>query len=84
MRTIQTIEKDPNSYNYNNSLLTYKKRIEDNLQADCNKVINMIKEKVINNGRPATNEDRAFFLKMAGDYYCYIAQSTNGDRFETA
>jgi 14-3-3 protein epsilon len=37
---------------------------------------------VLNNGTPIENESKAFFVKLVGDYYRYIAESATGDRYE--
>ena len=42
----------------------------------------MTKSKVLNNGKPIENEAKAFFVKLVGDYYRYIAESATGDRYE--
>jgi hypothetical protein len=42
----------------------------------------LTKSKVLNNGKPIENEAKAFFVKLVGDYYRYIAESATGDRYE--
>jgi hypothetical protein len=40
--------------------------------------VNLVKDKCIR--LAANSESKAFFLKMAGDYYRYIAESAQGDK----
>ncbi len=41
-RTISAIEQNPKYSKFNAALLDYKTKIENQLQADCNKIIEMI------------------------------------------
>ena len=50
------------------------------LQQDCQKVVDMIKNKVLS--KSCSGEPKAFFVKMVGDYYRYIAENAKGDNFE--
>merc|ERR1711997_75354 len=43
------------------------------LTADCQKIIDMINNRVLNTD--CTDEAKAFFVKMVGDYYRYIAEN---------
>jgi len=44
----------------------------------CLGIVNLVKDKCLS---LATNgESKAFFLKMAGDYYRYVAESATGDK----
>jgi len=54
-------------------LATYKQKIEDELFNQCLSIVNLVKDKCIR--LAANSESKAFFLKMAGDYYRYIAES---------
>jgi hypothetical protein len=54
-------------------LITYKKKIEQGLYADCESVIEIIQSRVLN--RASEVEAKAFFVKMVGDYYRYIAET---------
>ena len=59
-------------------MATYKQKIEDELFNQCLSIVNLVKEKCIR--LAANSESKAFFLKMAGDYYRYIAESAQGDK----
>ena len=72
-RTISAIEQNPKYSKFNEALLTYKTGIETKLQADCQKIIDMINEHVL--AHPCEEEAKAFFVKMIGDYYRYIAEN---------
>ena len=59
----------------------YKKKIENALYADCDNIIDIVNTKVLSKtGEP---EAEAFFVKMVGDYYRYIAETAQGDHLES-
>jgi uncharacterized membrane protein len=72
-RTISAIEQNPKYQKFNESLAAYKKRIEEGLYKDCENVIAIIQTRVLN--KTSEVEARAFFVKMVGDYYRYIAET---------
>lgn len=47
---------------------------------DCELIIDLIKSKVLT--KNCLEEAKAFFVKMVGDYYRYIAETAQGDKFE--
>merc|ERR1712166_794710 len=61
-------------------LMSYKTSIEDKLTTDCKNIINMINSKVLS--KPCDGEAKAFFVKMVGDYYRYIAENAKGALME--
>lgn len=77
IRTIAAIEQNPKYQKFGGALGEYKKRIEADLQRDCQNIIDMIK----NDGMKSLSdaESKTFFLKMVGDYYRYMAESAHGD-----
>lgn len=72
-RTISAIEQNPKYSKFNAALVTYKTTIEDQLTADCRRIIEMINTKVLNG--TCSPDAEAFFVKMVGDYYRYIAEN---------
>ena len=77
IRTISAIEQNPKYSKFGGALGQYKKKIELELQKDCQKIINMIKQDAM---KSLTDpEGKAFFLKMVGDYFRYMAESAQGD-----
>lgn len=77
IRTISAIEQNPKYSKFGGALGQYKKKIEGELQKDCQNIINMIKQDAM---KALTDpEGKAFFLKMVGDYYRYMAESAQGD-----
>ena len=76
IRTISAIEQNPKYQKYAGSLGAYKKKIELELQKNCQDIIDMIKADGM---RTQDAEGRAFFLKMVGDYFRYMAESAQGD-----
>ncbi len=80
-RTISAIEQNPKYSKFNEALDAYKKKIEGQLQDDCEKIIKMIQDRVLNQ-KEVSAEAQAFFVKMVGDYYRYIAENAKGDNLE--
>ena len=72
-RTISAIEQNPKYSKFGEALAAYKKKIEEALYKDCENIIEMIRTKVLN--KAAEPEAKAFFVKMVGDYYRYIAET---------
>ena len=79
-RTIAAIEQNPKYSKFSEALAKYKSTIENQLTADCEKVVQMIQSKVLE--KPADGEARAFFVKMVGDYYRYIAENAKDAKLE--
>jgi 14-3-3 protein epsilon len=82
IRTISAIEQNPKYSKFGSALGAYKKKIEGELQKDCQNIINMIKQDAMK--ALSDPEGKAFFLKMIGDYYRYMAESAQGDVLATA
>ncbi|CDW87045.1 14-3-3 domain containing protein [Stylonychia lemnae] len=79
-RTIQAIEQNPKYQKFSGALGSYKKQIEEALYKDCENIISIIQSRILN--KASESEARAFFVKMVGDYYRYIAETATGDRLE--
>merc|ERR1712086_589435 len=79
-RTIAAIEQNPKYTKYTDALAGYKGGIEGKLTDDCKKIINTIQDKVLS--KPCDGEAKAFFVKMVGDYYRYIAENAKGSLME--
>merc|ERR1712165_389018 len=65
---------------FNTALLAYKEQIEEQLMQDCEKIIQIINNRVLNTD--CTDEAKAFFVKMVGDYYRYIAENAKDAKLE--
>jgi 14-3-3 protein epsilon len=78
IRTIAAIEQNPKYAKFGEALKTYKVKIEDELHKDCLNIVNLIKNDALKTQQEA--EGKAFFLKMVGDYYRYMAESAQGDK----
>lgn len=79
-RTITAIEQNPKYQKFGDSLAAYKKKIEEALYKDCENIISIIQSKVLS--KTSEPEAKAFFVKMVGDYYRYIAETAQGDKLE--
>merc|ERR1712187_142295 len=65
-RTIAAIEQNPKYSKFSDALAQYKNSIEEQLTADCERVVKMIQDKVLS--KSCDGEAKAFFVKMVGDY----------------
>lgn len=79
-RTITAIEQNAKYAKHADALAAYKKRIESQLYADCENIIDIVKSKVLS--KSSEDEARAFFVKMVGDYYRYIAETAQDAKLE--
>ena len=79
-RTIVAIEQNPKYQKFSEALAQYKATIEGQLTKDCETVIDMINSKVLN--KDCQPEAKAFFIKMVGDYYRYIAENAKDSKLE--
>ena len=81
IRTISAIEQNPKYSQYNAALVKYKQKIEKELYDQCIQIVNNVENSCIKVA--STDESKAFFQKMMGDYYRYVAENANGDQLET-
>merc|ERR1712086_162281 len=80
-RTIHAIEQNPKYQKYTDALAAYKKSIEEKLTGDCQMIIDTINQKVL--AKECAGESKAFFIKMVGDYYRYIAENAKDAHLES-
>lgn len=81
-RTIGAIEQNPKYSKHAEALAKYKATIEAELCGNCDRVIRAINEKVL--AKECDGEPKAFFVKMIGDYYRYIAENAKESKLEEA
>ena len=81
IRTISAIEQNPKYSKFSAALGTYKKRIEQELYDQCTSIVNIVKDQCMKVA--STDETKAFFYKMIGDYYRYVAECADGANLET-
>merc|ERR1712021_256806 len=58
---------------FGDALSVYKKKIETELYTQCMLIVNIVKDNCL--ALAAEDESKAFFQKMIGDYYRYVAES---------
>ena len=80
IRTIGAIEQNPKYQKFGDSLAGYKARIEGELYDKCMQIVRIVKNKCL--GLAKDDEGKAFFQKMIGDYYRYVAESAKGSTLE--
>merc|ERR1712086_485175 len=73
-------EQNPKYSKFNDGLTTYKKKIEGELYDQCMEIVATVKDSCMNVA--STDETRAFFYKMIGDYYRYVAECAQADKLE--
>ena len=78
LRNISYVAQNPKYEHFKEGLDKYRERIETELYDHCKSIIGTIKDQIL----PKSKEDesKAFFYKMIGDYYRYIAESAKGER----
>ena len=80
IRTIGAIEQNPKYQKFGDALAQYKKKIEKELYDKCMQIVKCVENKCI--GLAAEDESKAFFQKMVGDYYRYVAESATADTLD--
>jgi hypothetical protein len=79
-RTVGAIQSNEKYVEYSEDCGTYKQTIERELEEQCKKVINIVKDQSLSKATDA--EAKTFYLKMVGDYYRYIAETASGETLE--
>lgn len=80
LRTISAIEQNPKYSKFGEALVNYKKRIEGELFKQCGDIVALVRDKCMKVA--ADSDSKAFFLKMVGDYYRYMAENAQGDKMQ--
>ena len=80
IRTISAIEQNPKYQKFNEGLSSYKKKIEGELYDQCISIVNIVEQECMKVA--STDETKAFFYKMIGDYYRYVAECAQADKLE--
>ena len=81
IRTISAIQQNPKYTKFGEGLVAYKTKIESELYDQCLAIVKIVKDKCMKSA--STDESKAFFYKMAGDYYRYVAESATPDKIES-
>ena len=80
IRTIGAIEQNPKYQKFSTALSEYKQKIEKELYEQCMRIVNIVKDNCLK--LAAEDESKAFFHKMIGDYYRYVAESAHESTLE--
>ena len=75
IRTIGAIEQNPKYSKFGEALGVYKKKIEKELYEQCIRIVKIVKDQCL--ALASQEESKAFFYKMMGDYYRYVAESAH-------
>lgn len=70
----RTIQNEASAEDSEGLMKTYRKQIEHELDSICKEVIDLLKDHLIPNVKDKKDESEVFYLKMAGDYYRYLAE----------
>ncbi|XP_028855726.1 14-3-3 protein gamma-1 isoform X6 [Denticeps clupeoides] len=60
--------------------VAYREKIEKELEAVCQDVLNLLDNFLIKNCSDTQHESKVFYLKMKGDYYRYLAEVATGEK----
>lgn len=77
-KTVQAIEQNKKYAEYSSNCAEYREKISNELAANCEKVIKIVKDKAL--PKAGDDEAKVFYLKMIGDYYRYTAETATGDK----
>jgi hypothetical protein len=66
----------------NNLVQIYKKQIENELESICQDVLDLLQATLIPSTASKPNESQVFYLKMAGDYYRYLAEFVDSKGYD--
>jgi len=80
IRTIGAIEQNPKYQKFGDALKTYKQQIETSLYDQCMSIVQMVQQHCLSLAKD--DESKAFFQKMIGDYYRYVAESAAEDKIQ--
>ena len=80
IRTIANIKKNPRYQKYRSALNKFQLKLEQELYNQSIEIVNLIKNDCID--KASNDESRAFFYKIIGNYYRYVAESAKGDQLE--
>ena len=80
IRTISAIEQNPKYQKFNAGLSGYKKKIEGELYDQCMAIVKIVEDQCMKVA--STDETKAFFYKMIGDYYRYVAECAQQDKLD--
>jgi 14-3-3 protein beta/theta/zeta len=81
-RVVSSIEHKTEGNETKNKITKhYKETIEKELKEICNVVLDLLKKHLI--PKATHQESKVFYLKMAGDYYRYLAEVASGEEKQT-
>jgi 14-3-3 protein epsilon len=72
LSSIEAKEKEKTDADKVAVISDYRKRVEEELENICNELLNVVEKHLLPNDKTA--EGRVFYLKMAGDYWRYLAE----------
>ncbi|KAK2153720.1 hypothetical protein LSH36_288g02000 [Paralvinella palmiformis] len=74
----QKEEKKQGDGKHLQSIRNYRMKVEEELRAICNEILDILKENLIENA--STGESKVFYYKMSGDYCRYLAEFATGEQ----
>ena len=80
IRTIGAIEQNPKYTKFGEALAEYKRKIEEELYRKCIEIVKVVQDNCLKLAKD--DESKAFFQKMIGDYYRYVAESAKDSKLE--
>jgi len=84
-RTLNACAEEEESKAHPGLIDVYKMQVAGELETICKEVLNLLETVLIKNTKESETESSVFYLKMAGDYYRYLAEFiTNTSHQEAA
>ena len=79
-RTISAIEQNPKYAHFAEAISGYKTKIEQELFGSCEDIVSTVESLILT--QAPDGEAKAFFMKMNGDYFRYMAESAQGEKLK--
>jgi len=76
-RTICTISDNPKHSKFSETLKAYRDVLEEQIRSSCMRIIDTVNFCALS--KSCSDEVRAFFIKMTGDFYRYIAENSRDE-----
>lgn len=77
LSSIETKEKEKGDSDKVADISSYRQKVEEELEKICQELLTLLKDSLLPNDNTA--EGKVFYLKMAGDYYRYLAEFAVGE-----
>mmetsp|Transcript_13894 Transcript_13894/g.30096 ORF Transcript_13894/g.30096 Transcript_13894/m.30096 type:complete len:254 (-) Transcript_13894:65-826(-) len=77
LSSIEAKEKEKGDSEYVKVIVGYREKVETELEDTCNQLLGLLKDALL--PHDSSVEGKVFYMKMAGDYYRYLAEFATGE-----